>query len=86
MVARVLAIGSSGSASCRLGVDFLSDLAVLRGPDLAVAHLVGIFMSVAPEAVRACEERRRCDDDVAMVSVDRIYHVPPASTADLPAF
>lgn len=50
--------------------------------------MVGIFMSVVPEAVRAFGERGGpgdgCGDDVAMVSLDRIYRMRPTSTADQP--
>lgn len=79
---------SPPTLAVRFGVDFVSNSTVLGGLDLTIAHLVGIFTSVAPETIRTCEERDRpgngCDYDVAMVSVDHIYHVRSPSAADLP--
>ena len=56
---------------------------------LLCAIWLASFMSVAPETVRACEKRggpgNGCDDDVVLVSADRIHHVRPATATDLPA-
>jgi hypothetical protein len=69
--ARMVAAAGSGSESCRFDVEFVSDLAVLGGLVLAKGHLIGIFMSVEPEAVRVFEERvgpgNGCDHGAAIV-------------------